>query len=99
MNKVAEYIDALSLTTAEKAALPARDIRTLHEALDPDHRNYVREDDSPLGSVKVRLEQSWPDSLVNRQLTEDAEARTQLETMPKATRSPLSSDPWRPNPI
>ncbi|WP_350282817.1 glucans biosynthesis glucosyltransferase MdoH [Nitrosomonas sp.] len=99
MNKTTEYIDALPLTAAEKATLPTIDIRTLHKALDSKHHDYAREDDSPLGSVKARLEQSWPDSLVNGQLTEDDEERTQLETMPKATRSSMSPDPWRTNPI
>ncbi|WP_258195661.1 glucans biosynthesis glucosyltransferase MdoH [Nitrosomonas ureae] len=99
MNKAPEYIDALLLTEAEKAALPAMDIRTLHEALDPDHHHYAREDDSPLGSVKARLEQNWPDSLVDGQLIKDDEERTQLKAMPKATRSSMSPEPWRTNPI
>ena len=74
-------------------------IHALHEALDPEHHHYVREDDSPLGSVKARLEQSWPDSLVDGQLHNDSEERTQLETMPKTTRSSMLPEPWRINPI
>ena len=99
MNKVTEYIDALPLTDTEKASLPTMDIRALHEALDSEHYPYASEDDSPLGSVKARLEQSWPDSLVDVQLIKDDEDRTQLEAMPKATRSSMSPDPWRTNPI
>ena len=95
MNKVTEYIDALPLTDTEKASLPTMDIRALHEALDSEHYHYAREDDSPLGSVKARLEQSWPDSLVDVQLIKDDEDRTQLEAMPKATRSSMSPDPWQ----
>ncbi|MBA3755657.1 MAG: glycosyltransferase, partial [Nitrosomonas sp.] len=99
MNKTTEYIDALPLADAEKAALPTTDVRALHEALDPEHHHYAREDDSPLGSVKARLEQSWPDSLAGGQLLKDDEGRTQLKAMPKATRSSMSPDPWRTNPI
>lgn len=60
MNKITEYIDAMPLTDIEKAALPKGDISAVHTALDADHHPFTREDDTPLGSVKSRLEQAWP---------------------------------------
>ena len=53
----------------------------------------------PLGSVKSRLEHSWPDSLAGNQLVKDDEGRTQLNAMPKAKRSSMFPDPWRTNPV
>ncbi|HBU92808.1 MAG TPA: glucan biosynthesis glucosyltransferase H, partial [Leclercia adecarboxylata] len=99
MNKITEYIDAMPLTDIEKAALPKGDISAVHTALDADHHAFTREDDTPLGSVKSRLEQAWPDSLAEGQLIRDDEGRTQLEAMPKATRSSMFPDPWRTNPV
>ncbi|MWL72895.1 glucan biosynthesis glucosyltransferase H, partial [Escherichia coli] len=87
MNKTTEYIDAMPLSDIEKAALPKDDIRAVHTALDAERHPYTRDDDTPLGSVKARLEQAWPDSLAEGQLIKDDEGRTQLEAMPKATRS------------
>ena len=84
MNKTTEYIDALPLPDAEKAALPTESLRAVHEALDEERHSWTRDDDSPLGSVKARLEHSWPDSLAKGQLVKDDEGRTQLEAMPKA---------------
>ncbi|EDI5712527.1 glucan biosynthesis glucosyltransferase H [Salmonella enterica subsp. enterica serovar Infantis] len=99
MNKTTEYIDALLLSEREKAALPKTDIRAVHQALDAEHRTYSREDDSPQGSVKARLEHAWPDSLAKGQLIKDDEGRDQLQAMPKATRSSMFPDPWRTNPV
>ncbi|EHD0025608.1 glucans biosynthesis glucosyltransferase MdoH [Salmonella enterica subsp. houtenae serovar 50:g,z51:-] len=99
MNKTTEYIDALLLSESEKAALPKTDIRAVHQALDAEHRTYSREDDSPQGSVKARLEHAWPDSLAQGQLIKDDEGRDQLQAMPKATRSSMFPDPWRTNPV
>ena len=56
MNKTTEYIDAMPIAASEKAALPKTDIRAVHQALDAEHRTWAREDDSPQGSVKARLE-------------------------------------------
>ncbi|MGS9073864.1 hypothetical protein ACQWF3_25165, partial [Salmonella enterica subsp. enterica serovar Infantis] len=67
--------------------------------LDAEHRTYSREDASPLGSVKARLEHAWPDSLEKGQLIKDDEGRDQLKAMPKATRSSMFPDPWRTNPV
>ncbi|VFS19718.1 glucans biosynthesis glucosyltransferase H [Enterobacter cancerogenus] len=67
MNNTTEYIDAMPLTDIEKAALPRSDIQAVHAALDGEHRHFTREDDSPLGSVKMRLERTWPDSLAEGQ--------------------------------
>ena len=89
----------MPLTDIEKAALPKGDISAVHTALDADHHPFTREDDTPLGSVKSRLEQAWPDSLAEGQLIRDDEGRTQLEAMPKATRSSMFPDPWRTNPV
>jgi len=83
----------MPLTDIEKAALPKGDISAVHTALDADHHPFTREDDTPLGSVKSRLEQAWPDSLAEGQLIRDDEGRTQLEAMPKATRSSMFPDP------
>ncbi len=58
MNKTTEYIDAMPIAASEKAALPKTDIRAIHQALDAEHRTRAREDDSPQGSVKARLEQA-----------------------------------------
>ncbi len=99
MNKTTKYIDALSLTDAEKAALPDTTLRAVHEALDDEHQTIARDDDTPLASVKARLKESWPDSLGGDQLTKDEEGRTQLQAMPKATRSSMFPDPWRTNPV
>ncbi len=99
MNKSTEYIDLLPLSDAEKAALPTSDMQALHQALDAEGRVWAREDDSPLGSVKTRLEQRWSDSLKGDQLIKDDEGRTQIQAMPKATRSSMFPDPWRTNPI
>ncbi|MDU2941863.1 MAG: glycosyltransferase, partial [Enterobacteriaceae bacterium] len=100
MNNTTKYIDALPLTDAEKAALPAdMDIRAVHEALDADHQRFEPEDDAPLGSVKSRLEHSWPESLQKDQLIKDDMGRTQLHAMPKAKRSSMFPDPWRTNPV
>lgn len=99
MNKTTEYIDALPLPDAEKAALPTESLRAVHEALDEERHSWTRDDDSPLGSVKARLEHSWPDSLAKGQLVKDNEGRTQLEAMPKAKRSSMFPDPWRTNPL
>ena len=99
MNNTTKYIDALSLTDTEKAALPGTDLRAVHEALDDEHQSFSRDDDTPLASVKARLEQSWPDSLGGEQLTKDDEGRAQLKAMPKATRSSMFPDPWRTNPV
>ena len=74
----------MPLSDIEKAALPKTDIRAVHQALDAEHRTYSREDDSPQGSVKARLEQAWPDSLAKEQLVKDDEGRDQLQAMPKA---------------
>ena len=52
----------MPIAASEKAALPKTDIRAVHQALDAEHRTWAREDDSPQGSVKARLEQAWPDS-------------------------------------
>jgi hypothetical protein len=75
MNKTTEYIDAMPIAASEKAALPKTDIRAVHQALDAEHRTWAREDDSPQGSVKARLEQAWPDSLADGQLIKDDEGR------------------------
>lgn len=96
MNNTSEYIDAMPLTDIEKAALPESDIRAVHAALDGEHRQFSRDDDSPLGSVKARLEQAWPDSLAEGQLIKDDEGRDQLQAMPKATRSSMFPDPGVP---
>jgi membrane glycosyltransferase len=88
MNNTSEYIDAMPLTDIEKAALPKSDIRAVHTALDGEHRQFSRDDDT--GSVKARLEQAWPDSLAEGQLIKDDEGRDQLQAMPKA-RVPLCS--------
>ena len=58
MNNTTEYIDAMPLSDIEKAALPKSDIRAVHTALDGDHHEFTRDDDTPLGSVKARLEQA-----------------------------------------
>ena len=76
MNKTTDYIDALPLSDAEKAALPKDSLRAVHEALDAEGHHWSRDDDSPLGSVKARLEQIWPDSLGKGQLIKDDEGRT-----------------------
>ena len=89
----------MPLSEIEKAALPTTDIRAVHEALDAEHRRYSREDDSPQGSVKARLQQAWPDSLGEGQLIKDDEGRDQLQAMPKAKRSSMFPDPWRTNPV
>ena len=89
----------MPLTDIEKAALPKSDIRAVHTALDGEHRQFSRDDDTPLGSVKARLEQAWPDSLAEGQLIKDDEGRDQLQAMPKATRSSMFPDPWRTNPV
>lgn len=99
MNKITKYIDALPLSDAEKRALPDASLQAVHQALDAEHHVYHREDDSPLGSVKSRLEHSWPDSLAGNQLVKDDEGRTQLNAMPKAKRSSMFPDPWRTNPV
>ena len=99
MNNTSEYIDAMPLTDIEKAALPKSDIRAVHTALDGEHRQFSRDDDTPLGSVKARLEQAWSDSLAEGQLIKDDEGRDQLQAMPKATRSSMFPDPWRTNPV
>ena len=99
MNKITEYIDALPLPEERKAALPTDSIRGAHEALDAEHTDWKREDDTPLGSVTARLENSWPDSLAQGQLAKDDEGRAQLQAMPKAKRSSMFPDPWRTNPL
>ncbi|SQC93960.1 Glucans biosynthesis glucosyltransferase H [Cedecea neteri] len=67
MNKSTEfshdYIEALPLSAEQKAALPTSDLQAVHEALDAQHHPFERADDSPLASVKARLEASWPGSL------------------------------------
>ena len=99
MNNTTKYIDALSLTDSAKAALPSTDLRAVHGALDSEHQHFTREDDTPLASVKARLEANWPDSLGGEQWVKDEEGRTQLQAMPKVTRSSMSPDPWSTNPI
>lgn len=89
----------MPLSDIEKAALPKTDIRAVHQALDAEHRTYSREDDSPQGSVKARLEQAPPDSLAKEQLIKDDEGRDQLQAMPKATRTSMFPDPRRTNPV
>ena len=74
----------MPIAASEKAALPKTDIRAVHQALDAEHRTWAREDDSPQGSVKARLEQAWPDSLADGQLIKDDEGRDQLKAMPEA---------------
>lgn len=71
----------MPIAASEKAALPKTDIRAVHQALDVEHRTWAREDDSPQGSVKARLEQAWPDSLADGQLIKDDEGRDQLKVM------------------
>lgn len=85
----------MPIAASEKAALPKTDIRAVHQALDAEHRTWAREDDSPQGSVKARLEQAWPDSLADGQLIKDDEGRDQLKAMPEAKRSSMFPDPWR----
>lgn len=89
----------MPIAASEKAALPKTDIRAVHQALDAEHRTWAREDDSPQGSVKARLEQAWPDSLADGQLIKDDEGRDQLKAMPEAKRSSMFPDPWRTNPV
>ena len=89
----------MPIAASEKAALPKTDIRAVHQALDAEHRTWAREDDSPQGSVKARLEQDWPDSLADGQLIKDDEGRDQLKEMPDAKRSSMFPDPWRTNPV
>jgi membrane glycosyltransferase len=90
MNNTTEYIDAMPLTDIEKAALPKSDIRAVQTALDGEHHQFTRDDDTPLGSVKARLEQAWPDSLAEGQLVKDDEGRDQLRRCRKQ-RVPLCS--------
>lgn len=87
----------MPIAASEKAALPKTDIRAVHQALDAEHRTWAREDDSPQGSVKARLEQAWPDSLADGQLIKDDEGRDQLKAMPEVKRSSMFPDPWRTN--
>lgn len=47
----------MPIAASEKAALPKTDIRAVHQALDA-RLHWAREDDSPQGSVKARLEQA-----------------------------------------
>ncbi|WP_187646700.1 hypothetical protein, partial [Salmonella enterica] len=75
------------------------DIRGVDNALDAENRTYSREDDSPVGSVKARLEPALPDSLAKGQLIKDDEGRDQLQAMPKATRFSMFPDPWRTTPV
>lgn len=89
----------MPIAASEKAALPKTDIRAVHQALDAEHRTRAREDDSPQGSVKARLEQAWPDSLADGQLIKDDEGRDQLKAMPEAKRSSMFPDPWCTNPV
>ena len=83
----------MPIAASEKAALPKTDIRAVHQALDAEHRTWEREDDSPQGSVKARLEQAWPDSLADGQLIKDDEGRDQLKAMPEAKRSSMFPRP------
>jgi membrane glycosyltransferase len=76
MNKITKYIDALPLSEAEKAALPDTSLQAVHEALDAEH-HFVREDDSPLGSVK-RVWSTAGQTRWQNQLIKDDEGRTQL---------------------
>ncbi|WP_141040370.1 hypothetical protein, partial [Salmonella enterica] len=55
-NESGQACSRRAFTEPEKAALPKTDIRAVHQALDAEHRTYSREDDSPQGSVKARLE-------------------------------------------
>lgn len=82
----------MPLSDIEKAALPKTDIRAVHQALDAEHRDWPRDDDSPQGSVKARLEQARPDSTADGQLIKDDEGRDQLNAMPKAKRSSMFPD-------
>ncbi|HAI50389.1 MAG TPA: glucan biosynthesis glucosyltransferase H, partial [Enterobacteriaceae bacterium] len=101
MNKSNPYIEALPLSAQAKAALAesASDLSAVHHALGEPDFTVSREDDTPLESVKTRLEMSWPDSLADGQLIKDDEGRTQLQAMPKAKRSSMFPDPWRTNPV
>lgn len=99
MNKITKYIDVLPLLDAEKSALPDTSLQAAHQALDDEYQTFVREDDSPLGSVKACLARSWPDSLSGDQLVRDDEGRIQLHTAPKARRPSMIPDPWRTNPV
>ena len=55
MNKITNYIDALPLSDAEKAALPDASLQAVHEALDAEHHHFPRDEDSPLD----RLKRGW----------------------------------------
>ena len=46
MNNTTEYIDAMPLSDIEKAALPKSDIRAVQTALDGEHHQFTRDDDS-----------------------------------------------------
>lgn len=100
MNKTTEYINALLPRSEPSTSLAnVSDILSVHEVLNSDNQHTTREDDTPLLSVKSRLEQCWPNSLKGQQLIQDDEGRTQLQAMPKAKRVSMFPEAWRTNSI
>ncbi|MEI2265052.1 glucans biosynthesis glucosyltransferase MdoH [Erwinia sp. CGal63] len=104
MNKTkADYIDALPLPAQRKEALlnasPEEELSQLHLKLG-DAQAAERADDTPLSSVKTRIEMTWPDSIgKGEQFDKDALGRTTLKAMPPHTRSSMYPEAWRTNPV
>ncbi len=88
MNKITEYIDAMPIAGRRKSGAAGHHPRRSSGA-GCEHQTFAREDDSPQGSVKARLEQAWPDSLADGRSIKDDEGRDQLKAMPEAKRSSM----------
>ncbi|PKH26286.1 glucans biosynthesis glucosyltransferase MdoH [Enterobacterales bacterium CwR94] len=105
--KAADYIEMLPLPAERKAALtnalPVDDADALsrvHQALSQDGPVECRPEDSPLESVKSRIEQQWPDATDNgKQFDKDPLDRTILKAMPEHHRASMYPEAWRTNPM
>ncbi|WP_075180957.1 glucans biosynthesis glucosyltransferase MdoH [Pantoea sp. 1.19] len=105
--KAAEYIAMLPLSAERKGALtralPADDTDALshvHQALSVQEPVASRPDDSPLASVKSRVEMHWPDAVDGgAQFDRDALDRTTLKAMPEHHRASMYPEAWRTNPV
>ncbi|MBG6241836.1 MAG: glucans biosynthesis glucosyltransferase MdoH [Candidatus Symbiopectobacterium sp. Dall1.0] len=112
MNKLIsspDYIGKLPLSAQAAEALQHALPQAESESLSAIHRalaqgespaTLLTEDDSPLQSVKARLDAAWPDTATAvKPVMVDKEGRTALQAMPTIKRASMFPDMWRTNPL
>lgn len=112
MNKLIsnpDYIGKLPLSADAAEALQhslsqaeSDNLSVIHRALAQGETSatMLTEEDSPLQSVKARLDAAWPDTATAiKPVATDKEGRTALQAMPTIKRASMFPDMWRTNPL